>query len=187
MRKEINKYLNLSIVMSILFAIVGIILMIFPEHSLETISYVIASFLLIYGIFNFVDSFTVNPIFFFTKMFGGILSALLGIIMFLNPNILKTLVPITLGIFFIINGCFKTRLSFIIKETGSYFVLSLIASIITIVCGILLIINPSSTAIVLTTMIGIIITIYAIIDIIDTFVLKKEVKEIGNFFESLLK
>ena len=62
MSKEINKYLNLSIVMSILFVILGIILVVSPESSINTIAYMLASFLLVYGTFNFIDSFTINPI-----------------------------------------------------------------------------------------------------------------------------
>lgn len=187
MRKEINKYLNLSIVMSILFAILGIILVVSPESSISTISYMLAAFLLVYGIYNFIDSFTINPIFFFMKMTSSVISIILGIVIFLNPEIFKNLIPISLGIFFVINGIFKTRMSFIIKDVDNYFILSLIASILTIICGIVLIINPSISAIMITTMIGIIVIVYAIFDIVDAFILKHKVKEISKYFEGLLK
>ena len=187
MSKEINKYLNLSIVMSILFVILGVFLVVLPESSINTIAYMLASFLLVYGTFNFIDSFTINPIFFFMKMASSAISIILGIVIFLNPDIFKNLIPIALGIFFIINGIFKTRMSFIIKDISNYFILSFIASILTIICGIILIINPSISAIMITTMIGIVTLVYAIFDIVDAFILKHKVKEISKYFEKLLK
>lgn len=187
MSKEFNKYLNLSIVMSILFVILGIFLVISPESSINTIAYMLASFLLVYGTFNFIDSFTINPIFFFMKMASSAISIILGIVIFLNPDIFKNLIPIALGIFFIINGIFKTRMSFIIKDISNYFILSFISSILTIICGIILIINPSISAIMITTMIGIVTLVYAIFDIVDAFILKHKVKEISKYFEKLLK
>ena len=126
MSKEINKYLNLSIVMSVLFAILGVILVVSPNSSLDTIAYLLASFLLVYGTYNFIDSFAIHPIFFFMKMASSVISILLGIIIFLNPEIFKNLIPIALGIFFIINGIFKTRMAFIIKNIDNYFVYPLL-------------------------------------------------------------
>ena len=55
-------------------------------------------------------------VFFFMKMASGAISIILGIVIFLNPDIFKNLIPIALGIYFIINGIFKTRMSFIIKD-----------------------------------------------------------------------
>ena len=107
MSKEINKYLNLSIVMSVLFAILGVILVVSPNSSLDTIAYLLAAFLLVYGTYNFIDSFAIHPIFFFMKMASSVISIILGIVIFLNPEIFKNLIPIALGVFFIINGIFQ--------------------------------------------------------------------------------
>lgn len=74
MSKEINKYLNLSIVMSVLFAILGVILVVSPNSSLDTIAYLLAAFLLVYGTYNFIDSFAIHPIFFFMKMASSVIS-----------------------------------------------------------------------------------------------------------------
>lgn len=187
MLKTINKSLNVSIILSILFGIMGIVLIIWPKTSLETFAYIIGAILLVYGTFNFIDSFTVNPVFCLPQMTTSILSALFGILVFLKPNIFESLLPIVLGIFFIINGSFKARMSFILKKVDSSWVLSLITSIFMIICGIILLINPQGTALMLTSLIGIIMTIYAISDIIDTCVFKSRVKEVSRYFEKLLK
>lgn len=187
MIKTINKYLNLSIILSILFGIIGIFLMIWPKSSLDTFAYIIGSALLVYGIFNFIDSFTINPIFCLPQMTSSVLSALLGILIFLNPNIFESLLPIVLGIFFIINGAFKSRMSFVLKKIDSSWVLSLITSLLMIICGFILIINPRISAIMITTLMGIILMVYAISDIIDMFVFKSKIKNISKYFEKYIK
>lgn len=187
MLKTINKNLNVSIILSILLGIIGTILIIWPKTSLDTFAYIIGAILLIYGTFNFIDSFTVNPVFCLPQMTTSVLSALLGIVVFLKPNIFESLLPIVLGIFFIINGSFKARMSFILKKVDSSWVLSLMTSILMIICGVVLLINPSGTALMLTSLIGIIMVVYAISDIIDMCVFKARVKDISKYFEKLLK
>lgn len=187
MIKKINQYINLSIVLSILFMIVGLLLIVWPKASLDTFAYVIGSIMIVYGVYNFIDSFTINPIFFFFQMSTSILSFLFGICIFLNPGIFESIIPITLGIFFVISGIFSLRISFIIKDMGSSFVMSFISSILMIICGIILIINPAGTIIVLTTLIGILLIVYSISNVVDMCIFKSRVKEIDKYFNNLIK
>ena len=53
MIKKINQYINLSIVLSILFMIVGLLLIVWPKASLDTFAYVIGSIMIVYGVYNF--------------------------------------------------------------------------------------------------------------------------------------
>lgn len=187
MIKTINKYLNLSIVLSMLFGIIGFILVIWPKTSLDTFAYVIGIILLVYGIYNFIDSFTINPVLCLPQMTTSILSFLLGVLVFLKPTIIESLLPIILGIFFIINGSFKARMSFVLKNVSSNWILSLITSILILICGIILIINPRTTAIMITSMMGIVLIVYSISDIIDMFVFKSKIKDFTKYFEKIFK
>ena len=187
MTKKINKYINLSIILSVLFMIVGMFLIIWPKASLDTFAYVIGTILIVYGIYSFIDSFSINPALCLFQMTNSILSFLLGICVFLNPSIFESIIPIVLGIFFIISGSFSSRLSFVIKNMNSAFILSLISSILMIICGVVLIINPGNTALVITTLIGIILIVYSVSAIVDMFVFKSRVKEIDKYFSKLLK
>ena len=56
-----------------------------------------------------------------------------------------------------------------------------------VICGVILIINPHSTALVITTLIGIILIVYSVSAIVDMFVFKSRVKEIDKYFSKLLK
>ena len=99
----------------------------------------------------------------------------------------ESIIPITLGIFFVISGIFSLRISFIIKDMGSSFVMSFISSILMIICGIILIINPAGTIIVLTTLIGILLIVYSISNVVDMCIFKSRVKEIDKYFNNLIK
>ena len=183
MIKKINEYINLSIILSVLFMIVGILLIVWPKASLDTFAYVIGTIMIIYGIYSFIDSFSINPALCLFQMTNSILSFLLGICVFLNPSIFA----IALGIFFIISGAFSSRISFIIKDIDNSYILSLFTSILMIICGVVLIINPGNTALVITTLIGIILIVYSVSAIVDMFVFKSRVKEIDKYFSKLLK
>ena len=186
MIKSINKYINLSIVLSILFALCGVILIVWPKASLDTIGYILGAFLLVYGITNFIDSFTISPIFCLIEMISSVLSIVIGVALFLNPNIMENLLPILLGIFFIISGAFKARISYIIKSANDY-LLPIITSILMILCGIILIVHPQDSAIAVAILTGIIMWIYGIFDVIDMIVFKSNVKSIENYFDKLIK
>lgn len=185
--KKIKNYINLSIVLSVLFCLCGILLIVWPKTSLDTLAYLIGAFLVGYGIYNFVDSFNINPVFCLVQMTTSIISFLLGAAMFLNIDIFESLLPIVLGIFFIVNGAFKTRVSFLLREVNSRFTISIITSLLMILCGIVLIIRPLASAIMLTSVMGVVIFVYAVSDIIDMIVFKGRVNDIGKYFDKLLK
>ena len=54
MIKKINEYINLSIILSVLFMIVGVLLIVWPKASLDTFAYVIGTIMIIYGIYSFI-------------------------------------------------------------------------------------------------------------------------------------
>ena len=172
MIKKINEYINLSIIFSVLFMIVGILLIVWPKASLDTFAYVIGTIMIIYGIYSFIDSFSINPALCLFQM---------------TNSIFESILPIALGIFFIISGAFSSRISFIIKDIDNSYILSLFTSILMIICGVVLIINPGNTALVITTLIGIILIVYSVSAIVDMFVFKSRVKEIDKYFSKLLK
>ena len=55
MAERINKFLYSSIIISILLFVLGMIFMIFPEVSFETITYILSVVLIINGIYFIVE------------------------------------------------------------------------------------------------------------------------------------
>lgn len=177
MIKKFNKFIGLTIFTSIMFAIVGVLLVCFPQISIKVVSYIIAFSLLTCGIVLICDY---RSSILLTNFFStGILDICLGLIILIYPDSLVILIPILLGIWMIINSIVNIQLSLTLRKIGySAWILTTILSIITIVCGSLIIINPQSSALTLTTFFGILLIVYSVSDLIDLCIFKSNVNDI---------
>ena len=182
MLKNLNKFLYSSIAISIIMFLMGLIFIIFPEVSFETITYILAVVLIVNGIYFILEK---EASFFFMEFLSvGIVEILLGVVMLLNPDIMKTLFPIVTGILMVTKSTLDLRIALLLQKYNYENWLSIfICAIISIVCGLIIIINLSIGTIALTTYLGIIITVYAISNIIDTIIFKKNIKEITKILE----
>ena len=61
---------------------------------------------------------------------------------------------------------------------------TMIISVIGTICGVVLLFNPFAGAVLLMRIVGIFIIVYAILDAVSTFIIKKNVEEFKNVIES---
>ena len=182
MLSKINKFLYSSIALSILMFVIGIIFIIEPEASFNTITYILAIVLIINGIYFLFEKET--SIFFTGFITFGVVEILLGVVMFLNPDIIKTLFPIVTGIIMISKSAIDLRFSFLLNKNGYRYWLGLaICAVISIACGLIIIFYPSIGTVALTTYLGILITVYSVSNIIDTIMFKKNINEIAKLLD----
>lgn len=182
MLNRLNKFLYSSIIISIIMFIIWLIFIIYPEVSFIAITYILSILLIVNGIYFLIEK--ESSIFFSSFLALGVIELLLGIIMLINPDIVKTLFPIVAGITMITKSTLDLRLSILLYRNNINSWISLfICSIISIICGLIIIINPSIGTIALTTSLGILITVYSISNIIDTIIFKKNIKEITKLLE----
>ena len=102
MLKKFNKYINISIILTLLFLALGILVVCFPTTSIKVIAIIIAILLIVGGIF-LISDYGIS-IFWVNLTAVGILSILMGIILLLYPDILVILIPIVVGMFVIVNS-----------------------------------------------------------------------------------
>ena len=127
MLEKFNKFLNSSIVLSILMFVLGLIFMIYPTVSFSVVTYIIAIFLILNGIYFIIEKDS----------------------------------------------------SLLLSDAGyKNWLVLFICSLLGIICGIYIIVNPTVGSDVITTYVGIVIMVYAISNIIDTIVFKKNVNDI---------
>ena len=89
-----------------------------------------------------------------------------------------------IGLWFIISSTFKLRMSLALKDTNNKsWVPTYILALLTIVIGLLLIINPSIGSLTISKILGIAFILFAIIDIIEVYIFKKNIKAIVRVFE----
>ena len=181
MLNKLNKYLNSGIILTIVFLLVGGILIVKPDISFNIISYLIGASLIVSGIYLFIiDSKTKNI--FINVFLYAILLTLIGILIILNPITLKVILPIFLGLWFLISGIFTIRLDIYMKDEP-YFILSLITNIITVICGVILLINPVESVSAITISLGIIIVVSSISSLIDIIIFKKNINSVVKYLK----
>lgn len=181
MLNKLNKYLNSGIILTIAFLLVGDILIVKPDISFNIISYLIGASLIVSGIYLFIIDSKTNNIFINVFLYA-ILLTLIGILIILNPITLKVILPIFLGLWFLISGIFKIRLDIYMKDEP-YFILSLITNIITVICGVILLINPVESVSAITISLGIIIVVSSISSLIDIIIFKKNINSVVKYLK----
>ena len=181
MKIEIKKVIWPSLLSSIFLLLLGLLLFFKSSATLMGISYLVGGVLIAVGIIaiiNFLRNST-KDIFVELNIVYDIVSIVAGLFLITVPEFIGSIIPIVVGIAIIISSSFKVRQALILKNFESkYFWPTLIMAIICLICGIVILFNPFTSAVVVTKIIGLFMIIYAILDIINSYILKKS-SEIG--------
>lgn len=181
MEKLLNKFLKSSIITSIVLIVLGILLFFESEATIVTISYIIGAILIAIGVIAFIsyvqksEAISTGQL----DIAYGIVSIVLGIIVIIYPHAIASIIPIVLGIGIIISSAIKLQYSFELKNNDNdLWKATMIISIVSTICGIVLLFNPFKGAVILTKVIGIFIIVYAVLDIVSTMAIKKNVTDL---------
>lgn len=181
-KKGMNKIFNLSIVTSVIIFVLGIFLFVEPDVIINMISIVIGGIILIPGITTLIDYFKNK---YQPSLITGVVTVIIGMILIINTKLVASILPFILGIFFIVNGINRMQYALELRKTNnSNYVASLVISILIILSGILFVINPFGGALVITKVMGIFMIIYSILDIVNSIIIKREVRNVEKVLEA---
>ena len=181
----LKKFFASSLVTSITLLLLGLLLIFQSEITIISISYIIA--LGILGIIKFIKDLN-NEYKEELNIVYGVVTIILGILVIKNPHAIASILPIVIGIGIIINSATKLQYAFELKAiNNSLWKSTLIISIISTIFGVILLFNPFKGAVFLTKIVGILIALYAILDIISTFSIRNNVREIHKTLEETIK
>ena len=175
----LKKVFNISIISSLLLFLFGLVLAVNAEGFIKSITVAIGVVLLLIGVFPVIDYFRYRKegLGASVGLISGIFSIVCGLMLLINEDLLMILIPVFIGVWMIINGINKIQVSFEIKDLGEKsWVITFIYSVLIMVLGGYFIVNPISGATTVTSFIGIILCIYAVLDIIDCVIIKVKVK-----------
>lgn len=167
-----------SIITSIILAVLGILLIVATEATIISISYIIGGILILLGFFGLVDYIRKIDTELKTgvDLVYGVVTVILGVLIVMNPKAIASIINYVLGIIIVISSAVKLNYAIQLKgNNNSLWKSTIIFSLITTICGLILIFKPFTGAIVATKIIGAIVLIYAILNIISTFTIRKEV------------
>ena len=183
--KKIKSYLATAMGYSILMIILGAVLLIFPDTSLSLIRWGLSLGLILIGIWMIITDITRRSVLsMFSGSIGGVLSLVMGVVIILYPRILD-IIPIILGVWMIVSSSLSLRLTTSLRSStsSSYFV-SLVSNIVAILCGIVLILNPTDSSVALIALIGVMVIIYAASTLIDLFIFHRHLEHLASFIKS---
>ena len=169
----------ISIITSIIFAILGFIMIKNPEGTINVISKVIGLIILLIGIEKIIYYllFNGNGDLFNYDLIYGIIAIIIGVLIMVYSSVFANIVGIVIGIWIAYEAAIKMLLSLKLKNAGvSSWLVMLALSAITLLAGVFIVFNQSS--IIVAT--GIVMIIYAVIDIIDEIIFIHNVDKLDN-------
>ncbi len=179
MEKLMKKFIRSSLVISLFLIALGILLIWQSETTILAIAYVIGGVIIALGVLSAIR--------FFTELKSekkselslvyGIISVVLGIIVISNPQAIASIMPIILGICIIISSATKLQYAFELKANNNrLWVTTMVISMISTVCGLVLLFNPFKAIAYFTKIVGVFIIAYAVLDMISTYTIRRNVK-----------
>ena len=166
-----------DILVSIAFAIIGIFMITKTELAMKIISYILGGIFITIGIIRSTSYFLSKGKYDFYNydLIYGIIAIIIGLVTICCSGLIESVFRIVIATWIIYSGIIRLSLSFKLNaiQVGMWNV-SLILSIIMIISGIYILFQNG--AIILT--IGIIMLVYAIIDLIESAIFIKYVDEL---------
>ena len=179
MESFMSKFMRSSIFGSIALAILGVFLFIESELTIVSIAYVIGAVLVGIGIvamLKYISNINKNIKNEIDIIYGTV-TVILGIIVISNPKAIASIIPFVLGIIIVLSSATKLGYGFELRKMNSdLWVGTVVISLITMLCGVLLIFNPFAGAKFILRIVGALIFVYAVLDIISTFRIRKTIK-----------
>lgn len=178
LQKMLKKTGVVSIVESVIFIVLGIVLIHKADVAIKIISYVLGMLFIIYGAVKVVQGIKLqknNYEAYNYELVFGLMFIVIGIVTMYYGSAIETILRIIIGIWIIYSSLIKFTLTLKMRQLelriwGYSFLLSLIMFI----CGLFIILN--SGAIIAT--IGVIMIIYSVIDIIDDIICLKNINDL---------
>lgn len=168
-----------SIVTSLAFTVLGIIIAYNPNTTFQIISYVLGAILIAYGILKVIEYFKVKGSYdlYNYELVYGIIACLLGIVVIVCSGMIEAILRILIGIWIVYSGAMRLGLAMKLQKLDAdnkIWVPVLLIALAMLICGLYIIAVPGT---VMMT-IGIIMVIYGIMDIIEEVIFMKNVKDI---------
>lgn len=167
----IKKYEGCSIVVSVLMICLSLFLMFKPLESLEVFTVIFAIIILLSGLGYLISYFTISKEsrLFSIDLLLGLVTIISGIMLLVYKKDVINIFPVILGIWIIISNLFKLQLSINLSLflDNTYLGLVLI-TILMIIFGLLLIINPFASFMTITVTAGTLLLITEVVNLIES-------------------
>lgn len=162
-----------DIVISILFVILGALFIAKPTEMMSVISILLGMVLFIVGFLKIVDYFTSKDKEDYLLTIA-LVSVVLGVIVLFCSDVITGIFRALLGIWIIISGIKNFQTTLVWKDVKSnLWTLTVLCSLLMIIAGIVVLVSTTLAL----RIVGIVIVVYAVLDIIARAIFIKEVQD----------
>lgn len=184
MREILNRQINSYIVSALLAFVIGLIMVLFPKLSVETIGILAAAYIITHGIvLIYLDVKATKYYIPFDGFLPGVFSILMGIVLCYKPSILPVIFTIVFGLWIISASISFIKVALHLRNTNLPWLSILLLGVLDLIAGFVLLINPFASTISIIVFTGIMLMIHSVINIMDILVIKKNLKDIGKEFK----
>lgn len=182
-KKEIKGILG-----SLLLIVLSIFLMLKPIEIIGTLIKVIGMILLICGVFDFANYFVnkKEESLFDYGLVKGIIEITIGVLFIFKYDLLINLFPCILGLIIVFINIFKLQTAISLKEFESNYMTGVIISSLSIILGLVIVINPFETIEVVIIVSGAVLLISELSNIIYSISVLKFFKKTDKVVKDIV-
>ena len=184
LKGDFGKLILGSIILNILFLIFGIIIFMNVNLTIEVVGVIIGIYFVVFGLFDIFEYLSKNivPIFKY-KIFGAVVSILLGLFIIFNPFKIVKIITFTLGIYLVVISILKLFTTFNLKKYGyDGWLVMLVTSFVLLIFGVFIAVNPMA-AMDLVQVAAIFIILSSILEICNLIMIYSKAKDIVKLFK----
>ena len=184
LKGDFGKLILGSIILNILFLIFGIIIFMNVNLTIEVVGVIIGIYFVGFGLFDIFEYLSKNiaPIFKY-KIFGAVVSILLGLFIIFNPFKIVKIITFTLGIYLVVISILKLLTTFNLKKYGyDGWLVMLVTSFVLLIFGVFIAVNPMA-AMDLVQVAAIFIILSSILEICNLIMIYSKAKDIVKLFK----
>ena len=177
MEKFLKKAGWTSVITSLIFALIGLVMIFYPATTMQVMSTVLGIFFIIVGVIKVINYFVSkgNSTLFTNDIAWGLIAIIIGLVTIVYSSTIESIFRIMIGIWIIYSGFTRFSLSFKLKGVNDkIWALVLTLAILMVIGGLYVTFYPGALIVTL----GVIILIYAIMDLIESFIFMRNMKDV---------
>ena len=179
----INKFKRSAYFVSIIYIIIGLIMLLNPIFVRNAVNYIMGIFAILYGVIYIISLYQKKDSEVFSKfnLLGGILCVSFGLFLIVNPEVLFSLIPFCAGVIIFMDALTLIYQSISLKRLNvKKWWINLIISLLFLGFAIFIIFNAKDISDLLIRIIGLFLIMDAITDLVITYIISKRLE---NFKE----
>jgi uncharacterized membrane protein HdeD (DUF308 family) len=185
--KKINSFLGAAMGSMAMMILLGLVFALAPSFMISIMRWGIAIILLLSGAAMIARDMQSGKIFsIFSTSLMGVFLVLMGIIVAIYPETLN-IITIAFGVYMILSSFMQISLASRIRGTGNAYNVALVTNLIGLICGVIMIVRPGDSNEAIVTIAGILLIIYGISGLIDTFILKSKIDQVKKTVKEVKK